>query len=238
MRYYYLTFFLLTSLILVGCRTGITNIAVSPDSEMGRKMLEMDAKARAFQNAPMFSKALRDYGTEHGGTCADIVFDRLREPGGKISRYVGLYMMEGVSPACGRHMYHARITFDDLPHTVAKRVEILERIDNESGYQEKAMEFVRYAQAGDVQQMLRITSPLSHATQTDSMRSLYANEVIPQFQGTEVAWESHGEYSHDEKYNPGLMFLGTARGKKTFSFIVTVAKEDGTLVVLGIRKSP
>ena len=108
--------------------------------------------------------------------------------------------------------------------------------EEEPSYRQKAMEFVHYAQAGDVEQMLRITSPLSHATQTDSIRSLYADQVIPQFQRTEVTWEPRAKHSHDENYNPGLRILGTARGKKTFRFTVTVARENGTLVVLGIRK--
>ncbi len=47
-----------------------------------------------------------------------------------ISRYVSLYTMEGVSPICGRLIYlrHTRITFTDLPHTVAAQVEIIERV--------------------------------------------------------------------------------------------------------------
>jgi len=108
--------------------------------------------------------------------------------------------------------------------------------EEEPAYREKAMEFVRYAQAGDVQQMLAITSPLSHATQTDSVRSLYADQVVPQFNGAQVTWEQRVKHSRDEEYNPGLRILGTARGKKTFRFTVTVAKEEGTLFVINIRK--
>ena len=42
--------------------------------------------------------------------------------------------------------------------------------DEEPSYREKAMEFIRYAQAGQVDKMLEITSTLTHATQTDSVR--------------------------------------------------------------------
>jgi hypothetical protein len=108
--------------------------------------------------------------------------------------------------------------------------------EEEPAYREKAMEFVRYAQAGEVQKMLAITSTLSHATQTDSIRTLYAEQVVPQFEGTQVTWEPRVKHSHDEDYNPNLRILGTARGKKTFHFTVTVAKERGTLVVINIRK--
>ncbi|MBX3705379.1 MAG: hypothetical protein KF911_02010 [Pseudomonadales bacterium] len=128
MRYFISTALFSATLALAGCQSGATSIPVSPDSEMGRQMLDMDANARAFQNAPGFSKALRDYEALQGGTCADIRFDRLQEPGQKIGRHVRLYTMEGVSPTCGRRLYQTRISFDDAPHTVAKRVEVLERV--------------------------------------------------------------------------------------------------------------
>jgi len=106
----------------------------------------------------------------------------------------------------------------------------------EPSYREKAMEFIRYAQAGDVEQMLRITSPLTHATQVDSMRTLYATQVVPQFQGTTVTWYSRSIPILDENNNGGLTFTGTARGKKKFSFDIAVYRENGTLVVANIRK--
>jgi len=103
-------------------------------------------------------------------------------------------------------------------------------------YREKAAEFVRYAQSGSVDKMLEITSALSNATQTDSMRSLYADQVVPEFKDTVVTWDSHSSGDIDERNNAGLMFTGTARGKKTFSFDIVVMKEDGKLVVINIRK--
>jgi hypothetical protein len=108
--------------------------------------------------------------------------------------------------------------------------------DEEPIYQEKAAEFVRYAQAGDVDKMLEITSTLTHATQADSVRSLYADQVVPQFEGTVVTWDAHGKGDIDEQNNAGLMFTGTAKGKKTFSFDIVVMKENGKLVVINIRK--
>ena len=58
MRFYPFTFLLLMALILVGCQSGVTNISVSPDSDLGKQMLEMDAKSRAIQNASLFSQAM------------------------------------------------------------------------------------------------------------------------------------------------------------------------------------
>lgn len=227
---------LLTILPLAGCQSGVTNIPVSPDSELGKQMLEMDAKGRAVQNTPGYSKAIQDFETSHDGKCADVVFDSLQEPGQRISRYVRLYMMEGKSPTCGNKLYCVRLTFDDLANTVVKRTEVLFGQDEESNHRNKAMEFIRYAQAGDVKQMLVITSPLSHATQTDSVRTIYADQVVPQFQDVAVTWNSRGVPIVDEKNNVGLMFTGTAQGKKTFSFDLAIYKENGKFVVANIQK--
>ena len=236
MRFYLSTFLLLTALTLVGCQSGVANIPVSPDSEMGKQMLELDTKGRAVQNTPLFSKAMLDYETAHGGNCTNITFDRLQEPGQKISRYVRLYMMEGVSPTFGRKLYCTRITFDDSANTVAKRAEILFGQEEESTCRKKAMEFVRYAQAGDVQQMLAISSPLSYATQTDSLRTVYAESVVPQFRGAVVTWGARDVPISDENNNVGIAFIGNAQGTKIFSFDVGVYKENGRFVIANIRK--
>ena len=145
---------------LVGCQSGMTNIAVSPDSEMGQSISRMDYRAA------------------HGG----------------------------IKP------------------------------EDEANYRAKAMEFIRCAQAGDVTQMLSITSLLTHATESDSMRTVYAQQVVPQFQGTIVKWNTKSETCIDEQNHTGLMFTGTARGKKTFSFDVGIYEESGQLVVSKIRK--
>lgn len=109
--------------------------------------------------------------------------------------------------------------------------------DEEPVYKEKAEEFIRYAQAGDVQQMLAMTSPQSHATDSGfTVSKIYAEQVVPQFEGTVVTWEPHGRGDIDEQNNAGLMFTGTAHGKKTFSFDIVVMKENGKLVVINIRK--
>ena len=236
MRYHQFTLLLLAAFVLVSCQSGVTNIPVSPDSDLGRQMLELDAKGRAVQNAANFSEALQDYEATHGGSCTNVVFDRLQEPGEKVSRYVRLYTMEGVSPTCGRRIYHTLITFDDSANTVARRIEVLFGPDEESTYRQKAIEFIQYAQAADVQQMLAITSPLTHATQSDSVRTVYAEQVVPQFQGATVTWDAPSTPITDERHNVGLAFTGTAHGKKTFSFDVAVYKESGKLVVSNIQK--
>ena len=110
------------------------------------------------------------------------------------------------------------------------------RPEEEPPYREKAEEFVRYAQAGDVDKMLAITSTDSFATQSDSVRTIYAQQVVPQFAGSIVTWDAHSHGNIDEHNNAGLMFTGTARGTKSFRFDIAVMKEDGKFVVINIRK--
>jgi hypothetical protein len=236
MRFFQFIFLLLTALSLAGCQSGVTNIPVSPNSELGKQMLELDAKGRAVQNTPSFSQAMVDFEMEHGRNCTNTVFDHLQEPGFKTSRYVRLYTMAGKSPTCGKRLYCVRIAFDDSANTVAKQVEIVIGPEDEVGYRAKAAEFIRYAQTGDVQQMLRITSSLSHATESDSVRTVYAEQVVPQFQDATMTWNDESTPTIDEKKNVGLVFTGTAQGKKTFSFGVVVYKENGELVVANIQK--
>lgn len=236
MRFNQFAFLLLTALSLAGCQSGTKNIAVSPDSELSKQMLEMDAKGRAYQNAGRFSQAIRDFETARGGDCTDLKFVGLQEPGLKLSRYVRLYMMEASSPSCGSNLFCAKVTFTDSANTVAKRAEILFGPGDVSNYQSKAAEFVRYAQAGNVQQMMEITSSLTRATQSGSVRTVYADQVVPQFQGAKVTWNFRSIPNIDEKNNVGLLVTGTAQGKSTFSFDLAVFKENGKFVVTNIQK--
>jgi hypothetical protein len=112
---------------------------------------------------------------------------------------------------------------------------LIPRPEEEPAYREKAEEFVRYAQAGNVEKMLGMTSTLSFATQSDSVRTIYAQQVVPQFAGTVVTWDAHSTGNIDEHNNAGLLFKGTAHGKTTFSFDVIVMKENGKLVIINIR---
>ncbi len=108
--------------------------------------------------------------------------------------------------------------------------------DEDPSYRAKAQEFIRYAQNGEVDKMLAITSTLTVPTQTDSMRSLYSKQVIPEFAGTVVTWNARSKPNIDDRNNAGLMFTGTARGKKIFVFDIAVMKENEQLLVINIKK--
>jgi len=151
---------LLGIILLTGCQSNVHNIPVSPNSETGRAIREMD------------------YMAAHGG----------------------------IKPS------------------------------EEPDYRAKAVEFIQYAQAGNVDQMLAVTSPQSSATESDSVHTVYADQVVPQFQNVTVTRNPKSAPIHDEQNHSGLMFTGTTNGKKPFPFDVAVYREDGKLVVSNIRK--
>ncbi len=107
--------------------------------------------------------------------------------------------------------------------------------DDEPAYREVAEHFIQSARAGDVPQMLALTSPQSYATQTDSVHTVYADQVVPAFHDTTVIWNSKATPCQDEQHHWGYMFTGMAHGKKNYTFDVAVYKENGHLVVANIR---
>ena len=60
-------FVLIISLSGCGIQYGKSE-KVSPDSELGKQMLALDAVGRATQNKPLFSQALQEFESLHGGT--------------------------------------------------------------------------------------------------------------------------------------------------------------------------
>lgn len=125
---------LATSVICVGCRKdepGVIGkqVVVSPESELGKQILALDAVGRAHQNAPRFSNSIQAFEAAHGERCTDTMFDELREPAEKITEDESIYVLLGLSPTCGKRAYRARIVFSDPARTIANRVEILARVD-------------------------------------------------------------------------------------------------------------
>ena len=227
----------LVAFLYIGSHSGAKDIPVSTDSELGRKMQELDAAGRAFQNKPLFTKALRDFARKNKEACTDIEFESLQEPGIAVDRSTRVYTIGAVSPTCGRSNYHARVIFRDAAHTVVKRVEILIGPKEEAQYKEKAMQFIKAAQDRKVDEMLALTSPLSYSTEGKSMREFYSGEIIPEFKGVEVAWQPGSAAIIDERRNVGVAFTGNVTGRKTFNFRIGMYREKGKIVFVTIEKA-
>lgn len=108
----------------------------------------------------------------------------------------------------------------------------------ESDYRKRAEEFIQYAQTGELEKMLGISFL---AARTNSIRTEYEEQVIPQFHGAVinlnadskvVTWHFNGSTNLDASDSLGIMFSGTAVGPKMFSFVVCVIEENEKLMVV------
>lgn len=107
-------------------------------------------------------------------------------------------------------------------------------------YVAAAREFVRLAQAGDVDRMIELTSERT-VRQSDRQQVLesYRTYVVPRFKDATVTWADTHAPAVDETGNRGWDVAGDAKGSESFSFFITVVKEDGRFVVVTLgRRDP
>ena len=108
---------------------------------------------------------------------------------------------------------------------------------NQDLFRSRAIEFVRGAQKGDVEKMLRYTSSKTlRNSGLDEVRRIYLNEVIPAFAGGSIKWSQSGVVSRDLSGNAGYRFDGCVSGKNHFCFEIFVFGEGGELMIVTIRK--
>ena len=105
------------------------------------------------------------------------------------------------------------------------------------GYFEVAKAFIEKAQQKDSKGMLSLTSPITiKASGHDQSKAFYENQVIPKFDGVDIAWGQTKDIITDDRGNRGFVFSGKAYGPRSFPFYVTVMKEAGRLRVITITK--
>ena len=110
---------------------------------------------------------------------------------------------------------------------------------NEELFRQRAVEFIRYAQSGDVDNLIKFTSPLTLKNSGNShVREVYSEQVVPAFRGTVVTWNKSGVLSKDEFRNTGFTFSGRAIKGASRVFYIDVFGEDGELFVTNIRQTP
>jgi len=111
--------------------------------------------------------------------------------------------------------------------------------ERESEYKAKAEEFVRYAQSGDADSMVKITSPLTIQKNDGPtvLKSKFEEKIIPKFLGIDVKWKGQGKIGYGEDYDVGFAFEGDAIcGEKAYKFSVYVYEEHEELVVVFMRE--
>jgi len=108
---------------------------------------------------------------------------------------------------------------------------------NHDLFKARAIEFVDWAQKGDIQKMLRYTSSKTlRDSGLDEVRRVYVNDVIPAFKAGSIKWSQSGVVSRDLSGNAGYRFDGCVSGENHFCFEIFVFGEGGELMIVTIRK--
>jgi hypothetical protein len=100
-----------------------------------------------------------------------------------------------------------------------------------------AQEFVRQAQAGNVDRMMALTSPQTiRNSGRQQVEESYRKYVVPRFKDATVRWSEFQLQATDETGNRGWDMIGHAEGAETFAFFITVMKEKGSYVVVTLGR--
>lgn len=119
-------------------------------------------------------------------------------------------------------------------------IEVPKVASEQKEYVAAAREFVRLAQAGDVDRMIEHTSVRTIRQSTlKQITESYRTYVVPRFKDAMVTWSGQHSPAIDETGNRGWDVAGRAQGSEAFSFFITVMKEDGRFVVVTLgRRDP
>jgi hypothetical protein len=107
-------------------------------------------------------------------------------------------------------------------------------------YVAAAREFVRQAQAGNVERMIAVTSKITvRKSDPRQLAESYRRFVVPRFTDATVTWAETHTPATDDTGNQGWDVCGEAEGRESFSFYITVMKEDDEYVVVTLgRREP
>lgn len=116
-------------------------------------------------------------------------------------------------------------------------IEVPKLASEQKQYVAAAQEFVRQAQAGNVDRMIAMTSTLT--VRNSDLRQLsegYRRHVVPRFKDATVTWADVHSPATDDTGNRGWEVAGRAEGAESFPFFITVMKEDDTYVVVTLGR--
>ena len=203
-------------------------------------MLSMDRKARAFQNAASFTKALRDYEAKRGTPCVDLGFKELEEPAVSISGKVATYIMHATCAKDPERKYRVEIKFSDAALTVARSTKILERFDSaqpgaDALFEKVMLSFVDCGLKDDVQGMIALTSKATIAEiGLAQLKEHYAKDTIIVLKKyPKMLAGGRVDYLGEENGSTGWLyrkvFVSPAGMEVKFQFVVL--KEQGVIGV-------
>jgi hypothetical protein len=119
-------------------------------------------------------------------------------------------------------------------------IEVPKLASEQKQYVAAAQEFVRHAQAGNVDRMIAITSQKTvRNSDLQQLTESYRKYVAPRFKDATVTWSDPHSPATDETGNRGWDVAGRAEGAESFLFFITVMKEDDKYVVVTLgRREP
>ena len=108
---------------------------------------------------------------------------------------------------------------------------------NEKMYRQRALEFVGYARAGELDKLMHYTSAITIKIDgEDHVRKIYREKVIPAFVHSTVSWDSDAKLVYDHRRNPGFSYSGSIIKQQRSRFSIVIFGEDGAYVVASISR--
>lgn len=124
------------------------------------------------------------------------------------------------------------------PRVDLARMESIEVKSDEIKYRQESQRFIKLAQVGDLNGLIRLTSPRTlHSQGRGEVAENYEKKLIPAFKKSRIAWHSGSTIIYDSNYNVGLEFSGIVYGINSTPFYISIFKEDEKIVIANIRKT-
>jgi hypothetical protein len=116
-------------------------------------------------------------------------------------------------------------------------IEVPKAASEQKQYVAAAQEFLRQAHAGNVDRMIAITSAKTvRNSDPQQLLESYRKYVVPRFKNATVTWADTHSPATDETGNRGWDVVGRVEGADSFSFFITVMKEDDKYVVVTLGR--
>lgn len=109
--------------------------------------------------------------------------------------------------------------------------------EDENQFRKTAEDFLRYGSEGNVDGMLRLTSPLTvRGSTTAHIKSVFAKNTLPILKGASVELEPIGvPLVEPDTSWPEYAFSGVANGAKVIPISIFIGKEAGSYYVVGLK---
>lgn len=208
---------------------------VTPDSEMGKMMSQLDAAGRFHQNTKLINASISKFDKD----CGHVEATGLIEPGERLSAKKYRYIVSSRTEKCGDQLYRSTIVFKDTPRTLIKSISV-EGQESFSDYESFLAEFIDVTKAKDVGKMVSMTSDVTiQMSGHDKLKSHFLADIVPAIGNcTSIAPDGGVFYvsKAETGTGSGFGFINTCHfgeGKKLLIQFI-VLREKGRLVLASL----